>query len=99
MRNHILAALLVFPVMVCSAAAQTGYKPPRTPDGKPDLQGVWDFRTLTPLERPENVGTKARLTTEEAAAIEAKATARSAADDAPKVRSAPLPVGGNVGAY
>jgi len=26
--------------------------PPRTPWGAPDLMGVWDFRTLTPLERP-----------------------------------------------
>ena len=24
--------------------------PPRTPWGKPDLQGTWDFRTVTPLE-------------------------------------------------
>jgi hypothetical protein len=25
---------------------------PRTPDGHPDLQGVWNFATATPLERP-----------------------------------------------
>jgi hypothetical protein len=25
---------------------------PRTPDGKPDLQGVWNFGSATPLERP-----------------------------------------------
>jgi hypothetical protein len=25
---------------------------PRTPDGHPDLQGIWDFRSSTPLERP-----------------------------------------------
>ena len=25
---------------------------PRTPDGQPDLQGVWNFATATPLERP-----------------------------------------------
>src|SRR5438552_13768191 len=25
---------------------------PRTPDGHPDLQGIWDFRSATPLERP-----------------------------------------------
>ena len=28
---------------------------PRTAWGKPDLQGVWDFRTVTPLERPEDL--------------------------------------------
>ena len=25
---------------------------PRTPDNRPDLQGVWDFAQLTPFERP-----------------------------------------------
>ena len=46
-----------------SAAAQ---EPPRTGWGDPDLQGVWDFRTLTPLERPEDLGDKTFLTAEEA---------------------------------
>src|SRR6267142_3299922 len=43
---------------------------PRTLDGKPDLQGVWDFRTITPLERPRELGDKAFFTAEEAAAWE-----------------------------
>src|SRR5690349_1398168 len=43
---------------------------PRTPDGKPDLQGVWDFKTITPLERPRELGDKAFFTAEEAAAWE-----------------------------
>ena len=34
----------------------------QTPWGDPDLQGVWDFRTLTPLERPEALADKAFLT-------------------------------------
>jgi hypothetical protein len=97
MRNHIFAVILVLPLTVCSAAAQTSYQPPRLLDGKPDLQGVWDFRTLTPLERPEDAASKARLTSEEAAAIEAKAAARSAADDARKAGVAPLPAGRNLG--
>jgi hypothetical protein len=28
----------------------------RTPDGKPDLQGVWNNATVTPLERPAELG-------------------------------------------
>jgi hypothetical protein len=28
---------------------------PRTPDGKPDMQGIWDAATITPLERPAGV--------------------------------------------
>ena len=39
---------------------------PRTPDGKPDLQGVWDFRTITPMERPKELANKATLTEAEA---------------------------------
>ena len=35
-----------------TAAAKTSTVP-RMPDGRPDLQGVWDFRTITPMERPE----------------------------------------------
>ena len=40
---------------------------PRTAWGTPDLRGVWDFRTITPLERPQQFGAKKVLTAEEAA--------------------------------
>ena len=43
---------------------------PRTPDGQPDLQGVWDYRTITPLERPSELAGKDLLSTEEAAEFE-----------------------------
>src|SRR6202165_5701485 len=43
---------------------------PRTPDGKPDLQGVWTNATLTPMERPATVAGKPTLTDAEAAAWE-----------------------------
>lgn len=51
-------------------AANKVYTPPRTPDGQPDLQGVWDYRTVTPLERPDGLGEKAILTDEEVAQYE-----------------------------
>jgi len=47
------------------AAAQSP-EVPRAPWGAPDLQAVWDYRTLRPLERPEELGDKAFLTEEEA---------------------------------
>src|SRR2546423_722461 len=53
-----------------TAAKAAASTVPRTPDGKPDLQGVWDFRTITPLERPRELGEKAFFTAEEAAAWE-----------------------------
>ncbi|HEX5229680.1 MAG TPA: hypothetical protein VFW44_18335 [Bryobacteraceae bacterium] len=43
------------------------YTPPRTPDGQPDLQGVWTNATLTPLERPAEFAGKEFLTDQEAA--------------------------------
>ena len=76
---------------------------PMTPDGKPDLQGFWDFRTLTPLERPANVRDKAVLTEEEARALQSQAADRRArAATSAEVRNAPREAGGGaraVGGY
>ncbi len=44
------------------------WNPPRTPDGHPDLQGIWTSATLTPLERPPELAGKQVLTPAEAAA-------------------------------
>ena len=63
-----VAALLALPL---SAAAQSA-EPPRTAWGAPDLGGVWDFRTNTPLERPEELADRSELTQEEAAARRAE---------------------------
>ena len=41
------------------------YKAPRTPEGQPDLQGIWDNGTSTPLERPKKLAGKQALTPEE----------------------------------
>ncbi len=48
----------------------------RTADGHPDLQGVWLFATLTPLQRPDNLAGRTHLTDEEIAAIEERAGSR-----------------------
>ena len=42
-------------LMAAAVLAQT--KSPRTPDGRPDFQGIWDSGTLTPLERGIVMGT------------------------------------------
>ena len=52
------------------APAAKSWTPPRTPDGQPDLQGVWSNATLTPFQRPAELGAKQYFTEEEAAAFE-----------------------------
>jgi hypothetical protein len=46
---------------------------PRTPWGEPDLQGTFSNRTITPFERPANVGAREFFTPEEVAALEKNA--------------------------
>jgi len=78
-RSSILAILLALPL-----AAQTkSWTAPRTPDGQPDLQGVWSNPTITPFERPSEFAGKATLTEKEAAELEARA-AKARVDGPPK---------------
>lgn len=71
-----LTAALVVSISAYSAlgqAADSSYEPPLNSIGQPDIQGVWDFRTLTPLQRPESLGDQAVFTTEEQEAFKEKA--------------------------
>ena len=65
--STVIALLVLAPV---GALAQGGAEPPRTPWGAPDLQGVWDFRSITPMERPDDLADQEFLTAEEAARLE-----------------------------
>jgi len=41
-----------------TVSTNKAWTPPRTPGGAPDLQGIWTNNTLTPLERPKELGAK-----------------------------------------
>ena len=71
----ILLAVIAFPVV--SAAGQPAA--PRTPWGDPDLQGTYTNKTVTPLERPQEMAGRERLTAEEVANLEREVLDRNAA--------------------
>jgi len=48
-----------------AAPAKTAYVPPRTPWGDPDLQGVYDYQSLVPMQRPTELAGKATFTPSE----------------------------------
>jgi hypothetical protein len=63
---------------------------PRTAEGHPDLQGVWNYATVTPLERPNDLGAKTVLSDEEAAEFEQRE-----ADKADHDKNKPVDIVGN----
>ena len=72
MRNGFLFTLLtgiaVVAVMAAPVVGQTQSDTnPQTPLGDPNLQGTWSYASLTPLQRPANLGEREHYTEEEAA--------------------------------
>src|SRR5215510_5848352 len=83
MRNHVLISMVALVLAIVPAAGQTTkeapkaaatakgtWTPPRTPDGQPDLQGVWTNTTVTPLQRPRELAGKEFYTEAELAKLQ-----------------------------
>ena len=77
----LIAAVLLAPVPAIGQAGTAAAKPkaassikiwtaPHTADGHPDLQGIWSYSTLTPLERPRDLAGKEFFTAKEVADYE-----------------------------
>src|ERR1700724_651345 len=67
-----IGALALFSVTALFAQNKAAWKMPRTADGHPDLQGIWNNSTRTPLERPAEFSGKATVTDAEATGWEHK---------------------------
>ncbi len=74
-RQYLYTAVIFLGIVVVSIVPVIGQEVPRISSGKPDLQGVWDFRTITPMERPEDQ-TEEFLSDEEAANLDQAAIER-----------------------
>jgi hypothetical protein len=77
----VTGAATILLIVSSPVAGQNGPAPAqswdsRTPDGQPDLQGVWNFSTPTPLERPSKFGGREFLTDEEVEALGVEAASR-----------------------
>ena len=75
--GHLAGALAVLVGGALAATPVGAQEAPRTAWGAPDLQGVWDFRTITPMERPRDLADQEFLTEEEAAERGQAAVARN----------------------
>jgi hypothetical protein len=75
-----LAIVLTFEPQLVMAQSAAGGMPMRTPDGQPDVSGLFTFRTLTPLQRPIQFEGREKLTAEEAATFEASERTRQNRD-------------------
>ena len=79
MKCRILILVFCLAALIGSAAGQTktaALRPPSTPD----IQGIWNFATITPLERPADLAGKEFFTEQEAAQHEKELLARTNMD-------------------
>ncbi|NKB33575.1 MAG: hypothetical protein GKR91_10810 [Pseudomonadales bacterium] len=97
--RHLLAVLL-FLIPLLAHSQETGYIPPKTEFGVPDLQGIWSLSTQTNLERAQRFQGQLTISEEEALRIEAMFLAGMEASNQPSDPDREAPSAGrNVGGY
>jgi len=79
MKNRLLRSAVLLVIVLLSSnyinaqappSSAKAWNPSRTADGHPDLQGTWNYSTLTPIERPRELAGKPFFTEQEAAEYE-----------------------------
>jgi hypothetical protein len=92
-------ALMIAGLLTAPLASADDYRTPRTPEGAPDLQGVWTNVSLTTLLRSQQFKTNvvSREVAEQVARQRAAQMERSLAPTDPNAPAPPA--GGNVGGY
>lgn len=60
--------------------AKSAYKAPRLANGQPDLTGVWANNSVTPMQRPKELGERQYLTEDEVRHLKSRAEALFAGD-------------------
>ena len=78
-RRHVgtIAALVLLVSAPAAGQSATGEHVPKTPWGDPDLQGIWNHGTITPLERPDEYAGRTLLSDQEVAALNEEADTRA----------------------
>ena len=117
MRRHVLSTLIALvavvsfvsvplaaqaPVAAKPAPAAKAWSMPRTPDGKPDLQGVYTNATSVPVARPAYLGAKEFYTDEAdkaASAAQAPAAGRGGRGGAARPAAAADPEGNGLAVH
>ncbi len=98
MTRQLLLVLALPGLLFASAGQAQEWQVPRTPEGRPDLQGVWTNATQTPLQRPAEFGTRSYLDEQEAAELEASWRSRIERANAPSDPGRAPPTDGNADA-
>lgn len=89
---------LFAPISLSFAQTADDYVAPRTEWDQPDLQGIWNFNSNTPMERPDRFGTQEFLTPEEAEQDRLRQEERRIAADAREAELVVNPVAPPAGA-
>lgn len=96
--GRVLAALVAALALAPAAFGQS-YQPPRTPDGKPDLQGMWTNSSITTLERA-NPSLPLVLNDEQRATMEGQRLQQEVSANSPTDPETGAPSsGGAIGGY